>query len=86
MLCNTCYKQAPGSNILIISQSSYFLGLFGLEKTVTVTLLIHQSQTNKVFSDDAKKVVRRLRYYPHVITRLVLILANTSYCLMSLRL
>ena len=59
----------PDSNVLVIDQSNHFLELSGLEESAAVVLLIQQSQTNKVISSDAKKIVERLECHPLAITQ-----------------
>lgn len=59
----------PDSNALVINKTNRSLDLFGLEKSAAVTLLIQQSQSNEVFSSDAKKIVDRLGCHPLAITQ-----------------
>ena len=59
----------PDSNALVLSQSNHFLELSGLDKSAAVTLLIQQSQTNEVISEDAKEIVGRLGCHPLAITQ-----------------
>ncbi len=59
----------PDSNTLVINQSNHYLELFGLEKSAAVALLIQQSQTDKVISEDAKKIVERLGCHPLAINQ-----------------
>ena len=54
----------PDSHALVTNQSNHFIGLFGLEESAAVALLIQQSQTIERISLDAKKIAERLGCHP----------------------
>lgn len=58
------------SNIFVISQSNDFLDLSGLDRGAIVGLFVQQSQTYEIIFEDAKIIVRRLRYYVLAITKI----------------
>ncbi len=59
----------PDSNALVISQTNRFLELSGLDESAAVALLVQQSQTNRVISEDAKEIMGRLGSHPLAITQ-----------------
>ena len=57
------------SSALVIGRSMNFIQLPGLEERNALNLLLRQSESSELNSEDAKKIVERLGYHPLAITQ-----------------